>query len=94
MGFWDEEFCVVTSVFEVCYDSSCDFTGVGCFKEFAVGAAFAGGVKAVAVVDEDEHKNRELVVSRFPMRIYEKLSEMGQDVFVALFFVESSFGCY
>jgi hypothetical protein len=24
---------------------------------------------AVAVVDEDEHKNRELVVSRFPMRI-------------------------
>jgi hypothetical protein len=24
---------------------------------------------AVAVVDEDEHKNRELVVSRFPVRI-------------------------
>ena len=25
----------------------------------------------MAVVDKDEHKNRELVVSRFPMRIYE-----------------------
>ena len=24
-------------------------------------------------VDKDEHKNRELVVSRFPMRIYEML---------------------
>lgn len=85
---------VVASVCEVCDDACGDFTGVGVFEEFAVGAAFAGGVVAVAVVDEDEHKNRELVVSRFPMRIYEKLSEMGQDVFVALFFVESSFGCY
>ena len=36
---------------------------------FAVRGALAGGVKAVAVVDEDEHKNRELVVSLFPMRI-------------------------
>ena len=59
----------MASVCEVCYDSSCDFAGVGCFKEFAVRAAFADGVKAVAVVYEDEHKNRELVVGRFPMRI-------------------------
>jgi DNA-directed RNA polymerase beta subunit len=64
-----EDFGVVVSVYEVCYDSSGDFAGVGCFKEFAVGAAFAGSVKSVAVVYEDEHKNRELVVSRFPMRI-------------------------
>lgn len=42
---------------------------MGFFEEFAVGGAFAGSVKAVAVVDEDEHKNRELVVSRFPVRI-------------------------
>ena len=66
---WDEEFCVVASVYEVCYYSSCDFAGVDCFEESAVGGAFAGSVKAMAVVDEDEHKNRELVVSRFPMRI-------------------------
>ena len=59
----------MASVCEVCYDSSCDFAVVGVFEEFAVGAALAGGVVAVAVVDEDEHKNRELVVSRFPMRI-------------------------
>lgn len=69
MGFGDEEFRVVASVFKVCDYSSCDFAVVCVFKEFAVGAAFAGSVKSVAVVYEDEHKNRELVVSRFPMRI-------------------------
>ena len=67
--FWYNKLSVVASVYEVCYDSSCYFAGVGCFEEFAVGGAFAGDVKAVAVVDEDEHKNRELVVSRFPIRI-------------------------
>jgi len=66
---------VVASVFEVCDDACGDFAVVGVFEEFAVGAAFAGGVVTMAVVDEDEHKNRELVVSRFPMRIYEILSE-------------------
>ena len=52
-----------------CYDSSCYFAGVGCFEEFAVGAAFTVGVVAMSVVDEDDHKNRELVVNRFPIRI-------------------------
>lgn len=66
---WDEEFCVVALVYEVCYDSSSDFAVVDCFEEFAVRRAFAGSVKAVAVVYEDEHKNRELVVSRFPVQI-------------------------
>jgi hypothetical protein len=32
---------------------------------------------AVAVVDEDEHKNRELVVSRFPVRIDENYLRCG-----------------
>ena len=40
----------MASVCEVCYDSSCDFAGVGCFKEFAVRAAFAGGVVAVVFI--------------------------------------------
>ena len=66
---WYEELYVVATVYDVCYDSSCYFAGVGCFKEFAVGAAFPRSVKTVTVVDKDEHKNRELVVSRFPMRI-------------------------
>ena len=68
---------VVASVYEVCDDACGDFTVVGVFEEFAVGAAFAGGVVAVAVVDEDEHKNRELVVSRFPMRIDENYLRCG-----------------
>ena len=55
-GFGGQEFGIIASVFEVCYDSSGDFAGVGGFEEFAVGAAFAGGVLAVAVVDEDEHR--------------------------------------
>ena len=67
--FWDKELCSEASVSEVCYDSFCDFAGVEGFAELAVGGAFTGSVKAVAVVNEDEHKNRELVVSRFPMRI-------------------------
>ena len=59
----------MASVCEVCDYACGDFAVVGVFKELAVGAAFAGGVVAVAIVDKDEHKNRELVVSRFPMRI-------------------------
>ena len=59
----------MASVCEVCDDACGDFAGVEGFAELTVGAAFAGGVVAVAIVDEDEHKNRELVVSRFPMRI-------------------------
>ena len=54
-GFRNQEFCIIASVFEVGDDSVCDLTGVGGFEEFAVGAAFAGGVLAVAVVDEDFH---------------------------------------
>ena len=67
--------CGDASVGEVSYDSFCDFAGVEGFAELAVGAALAWSHQAVAIVDEDEHKNRELVVSRFPMRIYEILFE-------------------
>ena len=43
-----------------------DFAIVGGFEEGSVWGAFAGGVEAVGGVEEDEHKKRELVVSRFP----------------------------
>ena len=46
----------MASVCEVCDNACGDFAVVGVFEEFAVGGAFAGGVVAVAVVDEDEHK--------------------------------------
>ena len=48
--------CVVASVCEVCDDACGDFAVVGVFEEFAVGAAFAGGV-AVAGVEEDKKPN-------------------------------------
>ena len=43
-----------------------DFAIVGGLEEGSVWGAFAGGVEVVAGVEEDEHKKRELVVSRFP----------------------------
>ena len=61
-----EEFCVITFVLEFCYYALGDISVVDCFEEFSVWRAFAGGVEAVAGVEEDEHKKRELVVSRFP----------------------------
>ena len=65
-GFGDEEFCVITFVLEFCYYALGDFSVIDCFEEFSVWGAFAEGVEAVAGVEEDEHKKRELVVSRFP----------------------------
>ena len=50
-----QEFCVIATILEIDDDSSCDFSGVGCFEEFSVRAAFPGSVEAVAVVDEDFH---------------------------------------
>jgi hypothetical protein len=50
----DEELGVVASVCEVCDDACGDFAGVGVFEEFAVGAAFAGGVVADGVHLEKE----------------------------------------
>ena len=46
--------CVLVTVYEVCYDSSCNFSGVGVFEEFAVGAALAGGFVADGVHLEKE----------------------------------------
>lgn len=51
-----EEFCIIATILEIDDDSSCDFSGVGCFEEFSAWGAFAGGVEAVAVVDEDFHR--------------------------------------
>ena len=50
-----EEFCVITFVLEFCYYALGDFAIVGCFEECSVRRAFAGGVEAVAGVDEDFH---------------------------------------
>ena len=65
-GFGDEELGVVAVALKGCEDFVCEVAGVGVFEEGAVWGAFAGGVEAVAGVEEDEHKKRELVVSRFP----------------------------
>ena len=46
-----EKFCIIASVLQICDDSSCDFSVIGCFEEFSVRAAFPGSVEAVAVVD-------------------------------------------
>ena len=45
----------MASVYEVCYYAFGDFAVVGVFAKFAVWAAFAGGVEAVAGVEEDFH---------------------------------------
>ena len=50
-----EEFCIIASVLQICDDSSCDFSVIGCFEECSVWGAFAGGVEAVAIVDKDFH---------------------------------------
>ena len=67
-GFGDEELGVVAFGLEGCEDLVGEIAGVGVFEEGAVWGAFAGGVKAVAGVEEDEHKKRELVVSRFTLQ--------------------------
>ena len=45
----------MASGFEGCDDLPCEFSGVGVFEEGAVWGAFAFGLDAVAVVDEDFH---------------------------------------
>ena len=46
-----EKFCIIAFVFEFGDYALGDFSVVGCFEEFTVRRAFAGGVEAVAVVD-------------------------------------------
>ncbi len=53
--FGDQKFCVKAASEEFRDDAGGDDAVVAVFEEFAVGAAFAGGVGAVAVVDEDFH---------------------------------------
>ena len=65
-GFRDEELGVVAFALKGCEDLVGEVAGVGVFEEGAVLGAFAGGVVAVGGVEEEEHKKRELVVSRFP----------------------------
>ena len=55
-GFGDEELGVVAFGLELAEGLVGDFSVVGCFEEGSVWGAFAGGVKAVAGVEEDEHK--------------------------------------
>ena len=54
-GFGYKEFGIIASVFKIGDDSPCDFSCVDGFEEFSVGAAFAGSVVAVTVVEEDFH---------------------------------------
>lgn len=54
-GFGDEELSVVAFGLEFGQYALCDFAIVGGFEEGSVWGAFAGGVKAVAGVEEDFH---------------------------------------
>ena len=51
----NQEFGIITAVFQVCDYSPCDFSCVDCFAEFSVRAAFARGVESMAGVYEDFH---------------------------------------
>ncbi len=53
--FGDDELCVVASVDEVSGELGCYGAVEAVFEEASVGAAFAGCVGAVAVVDKDFH---------------------------------------
>lgn len=53
--FGDEEVGIVAGVFQLPDDGGGDLPGVAPFVVAAVRGAFAGGVGAVAVVDEDFH---------------------------------------
>ena len=55
-GFGDEELGVVAFGLELAEGLVGDFSVVGGFEECSVWGAFAGGVEAVAGVEEDEHK--------------------------------------
>ena len=48
--FWYDQFSIMASVYEVCDDACGDFAVVGVFSEFAVWAAFAWCVVAMAIV--------------------------------------------
>ena len=54
-GFGDEELGVVAFGLELAEGLVGDFSVVVCFEECSVRGAFAGGVEAVAGVEEDFH---------------------------------------
>ena len=45
----NQQICIKTAIFEICYDLSCNFTIVERFTELAVGTAFAGCHQNVAI---------------------------------------------
>lgn len=53
--FRNQEFGIMTSVFQVCDYSPCDFSCVDCFADFSVRAAFARGIESVTGIYEDFH---------------------------------------
>lgn len=64
--FWNEEFCVKASAAESGDYSRCDDAVEFVLKKAPVWAAFAGGVEAVTVVDEDFHVAAYLALQQSP----------------------------